>query len=147
MTLLSFFARAFDFLIKCGFTLLSHEVWSYPWEWIFCSSFARDLDLLMKCDFTPLSYKVWSCSWKSNFPTWLGLHLIARLVGIWSSLQTSYCFDYFLSSYRFFWNSCRIQEPFSLYMPVSDKHIFDAICHAMQCLFHLWLCMNEMSEY
>ena len=38
-------------------------------------------------------------------------------------------------------------RPFSLYLLVSDRHIFDTTCHAMQCLFHVWLCMNEMSMY
>ena len=38
-------------------------------------------------------------------------------------------------------------RPFSLYYLISDKRIFDAICHAIQCLFHVWLCINEMFEH
>ena len=66
--------------------------------------------------------------------TWLGLNLIANIWDL-ELLEDSRLFrllSFFLKVFLKFLSNPR---PFSLYIPISDKNIFGATCHAMQCLF------------
>ena len=67
----------------------------------------------------------------------------ANLVRIWNSLKTSICLNYLLSSRRSFWSFYRVQDSFSLCIPVSDKKTY-MWCN-VSC--NVWLCMNKMFVY
>ena len=64
------------------------------------------------------------------------------------------CLNYLLSFRRSFWNFCRMWDLFSLDILVSDKHTFDAMCHAMyDCEWmNVWVlrfifCLNSFRIY
>ena len=51
--------------------------------------------------------------------------------------------NYLFPSQRFFWSFYRVQNPFSLCIPISDKKTY--IWCNVSC--NVWLCMNETSKY
>ena len=67
-------------------------------------------------------------------PIWLGFEIPWKLRSVWNT---------FFSPRRSFWSFYRVQDPFSLYILVSDKKTY--IWFNVSC--NVWLCMNEIFEH
>ena len=122
-----------DLPLIASFFNFSIFIWAYAW--------------------LPVKLVLYSLTWTYlRVPVWLRFDFIthAYRIGLTPLMpnllrffENPDLFELSSSSRRSFWNFYRVQDPFSLYIPISNKKTY--IWCNVSC--NVWLCINEMSEH